>query len=726
MRFKYFVSIGILVAGLWLAAISTANAAAVITINNLDGANEGLNDQTPFTPVGGNPAVKLGDARLFALEYAANVWGSRITSPVKIVIDAQFDPLPAGVLGACGPTTVHYNYPSAPQTNMYYVQAEANSHATFDLNPGSSDIVVYFSSNFNFYFGLDGKNPSGTYDLVTIVIHELAHGLGFLSLIDLDNTSPTYGQLFNGRCDAFTDLLEYHGAAVTDLCAMTNAQRLAAVTAGSNLHWIGPKVIADAYAIPLTSGQHASGHVEMYAPGSIQLGSSVSHFSTKVFPNESEEPSYTGVDHSPGLSVSLMQDIGWGMQPWNGVDVLFILDVTGSTGALIGGWKAQIPSIAAAWKAFDPQARFAIASHADYPFAPYGDPDPDPGNGKYEWAYKVEQMFNIDPALLQTTLGNMGQEWGYDDSESQYEAIYQALQISPTNAGRDLTPPVNYSDLGEIPQTTLGQSYPMVIYHFTWPLKFHNVDDPPDQGNYPFPGACSHMPAANRIPGRTATLAELATRSSWNMFIGLTFVSGREGLPPGADPNDPQFASVFAKDGSMPANGNPLEELASYSGGAVYDVGNNLQYLQSAIDSSISYYGRSPQGGQDADGDAIGDSVDNCPYAHNPDQHDSDGDGVGDSCDNCPTIYDPTQLDSDFDGIGNVCDIVCGDANRDGQTNVGDAVYLINFVFKGGPLPNPECSGDANGDGQRNVGDAVYLINFVFKGGPVPYVFCCN
>jgi M6 family metalloprotease-like protein len=68
---------------------------------------------------------------------------------------------------------------------------------------------------------------------------------------------------------------------------------------------------------------------------------------------------------------------------------------------------------------------------------------------------------------------------------------------------------------------------------------------------------------------------------------------------------------------------------------------------------------------------------------------------------------------------------VCGDANGDGQANVGDAVYLINFVFKGGPAPDPLCVGDANDDNGTNVGDAVYLINFVFKGGPAPMTTCC-
>ncbi len=61
-----------------------------------------------------------------------------------------------------------------------------------------------------------------------------------------------------------------------------------------------------------------------------------------------------------------------------------------------------------------------------------------------------------------------------------------------------------------------------------------------------------------------------------------------------------------------------------------------------------------------------------------------------------------------------------GDANGDGLVNVADAVYLINFVFKGGTAPVSTYGGDANADGIPNVGDAVYLINFVFNGGSPP------
>ncbi|HEX7401110.1 MAG TPA: dockerin type I repeat-containing protein [candidate division Zixibacteria bacterium] len=61
-----------------------------------------------------------------------------------------------------------------------------------------------------------------------------------------------------------------------------------------------------------------------------------------------------------------------------------------------------------------------------------------------------------------------------------------------------------------------------------------------------------------------------------------------------------------------------------------------------------------------------------------------------------------------------------GDANADAVIDVGDVVYLINYLFKSGPVPSPLEAGDVNCDGNVDVGDVVYLINYLFKGGPPP------
>jgi len=65
-----------------------------------------------------------------------------------------------------------------------------------------------------------------------------------------------------------------------------------------------------------------------------------------------------------------------------------------------------------------------------------------------------------------------------------------------------------------------------------------------------------------------------------------------------------------------------------------------------------------------------------------------------------------------------------GDANGDSDVNVGDAVFVINFIFKGGAAPDPIRVGDTNQDCDVNVGDAVYLINYIFKTGPPPLIGC--
>ena len=64
----------------------------------------------------------------------------------------------------------------------------------------------------------------------------------------------------------------------------------------------------------------------------------------------------------------------------------------------------------------------------------------------------------------------------------------------------------------------------------------------------------------------------------------------------------------------------------------------------------------------------------------------------------------------------------CGDANGDDDINLADAVFILNYVFKGGPAPDPPDAGDANCSSDINIADAVSLIHYIFHNGPAP---CC-
>jgi len=70
--------------------------------------------------------------------------------------------------------------------------------------------------------------------------------------------------------------------------------------------------------------------------------------------------------------------------------------------------------------------------------------------------------------------------------------------------------------------------------------------------------------------------------------------------------------------------------------------------------------------------------------------------------------------------VSSSSDVICGDASGDGKVNVSDAVYIINYVFVGGPAPVHFGVGDVDDSASVNVSDAVYLINYVFNGGPEP------
>ncbi len=87
--------------------------------------------------------------------------------------------------------------------------------------------------------------------------------------------------------------------------------------------------------------------------------------------------------------------------------------------------------------------------------------------------------------------------------------------------------------------------------------------------------------------------------------------------------------------------------------------------------------------------------------------------------------YDPTLNGSDA-FLTKIClqTHVCGDADGSAIVTISDAVLLINYIFAGGPAPNPLLSGDADCSGSVTISDAVYLINYIFAGGAAPCASC--
>ena len=79
-----------------------------------------------------------------------------------------------------------------------------------------------------------------------------------------------------------------------------------------------------------------------------------------------------------------------------------------------------------------------------------------------------------------------------------------------------------------------------------------------------------------------------------------------------------------------------------------------------------------------------------------------------------------------IDGKITISTVVCGDANGDHAVGLGDAIYILNYLFKHGTAPSPLCVADANGDGAVGLGDAIYILNYLFKHGDPPVPDCCS
>ncbi|MCK5618020.1 MAG: hypothetical protein KAJ17_01405, partial [Candidatus Krumholzibacteria bacterium] len=294
-------------------------AGATITIQNNDATGEGFNDPTPWTPTGGNPATTLGQARLNAAQYAADQWATCLTSDVTIVIRAQMDPHDCdstmAVLGWAGTTTIHRDFAGAPLPETWYSQSLANALAGVDLWPSAPDIDATFNSDLNgdanclngaqWYYGYDGNPPGNDIDFVTVVMHEICHGLGFRSYVTLST-----GEKFDGKDDAFMVYLDRFNANPSDYPSMTDSQRLAANGSDPNLRWTGAAVVGARSAIPITDGIK-EGYIRNHSPRVREPGKSVSHWSTDVEPDELMEPSYAGPNHDPSLALFLLADIGW-------------------------------------------------------------------------------------------------------------------------------------------------------------------------------------------------------------------------------------------------------------------------------------------------------------------------------------------------------------------------------------------------------------------------------
>jgi hypothetical protein len=264
-----------------LLGASQAQAAATIVIVNKNDPGVGFNDPTPVAPVGGNPGTTLGQQRLNAFQYAADLWGATLTSDVTIRIGASFEPLSctasSAVLGAAGANEIWSDFPKAPKANTWYPSALASKLAGTDqATPGEPHIIARFNSRLGlfadcmpgsgFYLGLD-RQFGTQIDLVTVLLHEFGHGLGFQTFTD-DATGQQIQDV-----PSIWDYYLLNNQTNKLWVEMSNAERAASSITWRGLSWNGPIVTAAVPKVLTASSNLAvSGSAAGTAAGNYAVG----------------------------------------------------------------------------------------------------------------------------------------------------------------------------------------------------------------------------------------------------------------------------------------------------------------------------------------------------------------------------------------------------------------------------------------------------------------------
>jgi hypothetical protein len=255
-------ALAVLVAAILL--VPASSMAAEIIIENGDPPGWGLNDPRPFTPVAGNHARTLGEARLKAAQHAADIWGRLLQSQAPIVIRIYFSHDTCG--GGFGLANSGYPDPlsdfDGSRPGVRYPPALANAIAGRDLNgntrEGSIEIMAVYDDEpgclgKGWYYGFDHPNnfPKYGLDFVAVILHELGHVLGF----------SVWMQDAEGAGSAFTAHM-YDETLQRYWAELSPEEREASAARVHQLTWNGPAANAAAARYPAVT---TNGHLRLDA-----------------------------------------------------------------------------------------------------------------------------------------------------------------------------------------------------------------------------------------------------------------------------------------------------------------------------------------------------------------------------------------------------------------------------------------------------------------------------
>ena len=282
----------------------------------------------------GDVCLSWPDQPKVAFAYAANLWASQLQSSVPISIDACWvSNLPSGVLGHGGANNYFSNFSGALSADTWYAVGLANSLHGSDLDPRKSDIYIGYNNQYNWYFGTDGNTPSNQIDFVSVVLHEIAHGLGFSGSMQVSGGQGVWGlgTPYPIIYDRFTE--NGAGQRLIDTAFFPNPSAvLATQLTSNNIYFNGVN----------TNFANGGVRAPLFTPLPWSQGSSYSHLAESYNNTPNALMTYalpTGESiHSPGpVALGLLKDIGWNLHQASSSYILNLTKAGAGTGLISGG-----------------------------------------------------------------------------------------------------------------------------------------------------------------------------------------------------------------------------------------------------------------------------------------------------------------------------------------------------------------------------------------------------
>lgn len=236
-----------------------------------------------------------------AFNYALDIFEDVFISPVDININVTWEDIPGNAIGYAGAYVWRSNLSFLPESNKWYPEPLVNLYRGYQYN-SNQDINVWLDSSTNWYYGTDGNPAWNQVDMVTVILHEICHGLGFTGTANSDGTPVNTTIGWSGDPNIYDEFVE-NGAGTSILSYSNGSSALLSQLVNNNLYFNGPFV----------NVQNSGTPAKIKASNPFIYGVNFGHLDDSYSNEIMRSFIVTGdaIHTLDDVSLAVMRDLGW-------------------------------------------------------------------------------------------------------------------------------------------------------------------------------------------------------------------------------------------------------------------------------------------------------------------------------------------------------------------------------------------------------------------------------